>query len=107
MVDKIENEDNWPENSCTCLYVAAICKAVAKGILEEAYLKYAKKGYEGVIQSLTFEGEDIQIGNVCVGTGVGDYRHYINRPTSTNDLHGVGAFLIMCAWAEKYGKDMF
>lgn len=103
VVDKVQNPDNWPENSCSCLYVASICKAVAKGILDPSYLEYAKKGYEGLIKSLGYEGEDILIGNVCVGTGVGDYQHYINRPTSTNDLHGVGAFLIMCAWAEKYG----
>lgn len=107
VVDKVDAPENWPENSCTCLYVAAICKAVAKGLLNKSYLDCAKKGYEGVINSLSFEEEDIQIGNVCVGTGVGDYQHYINRPTSTNDLHGVGAFLIMCAWAEKYCDEFF
>lgn len=101
VVDKGDCEGNWLENSCSCLYVAAICKAVEKGILEESYLEQARKGYEAVINSLTFEGEDIQIGNVCVGTGVGDYQHYIKRPVSTNDLHGVGAFLIMCAQAQK------
>ena len=97
VVDKGGQEGNWLENSCSCLYVAAICKAVRKGILDESYMAQARKGYEGVINSLTFEGEDIQIGNVCVGTGVGDYEHYCKRPVSTNDLHGVGAFLIMCA----------
>ena len=97
VVDKGNCEGNWLENSCSCLYVAAICKAVRKGILDESYMAQARKGYEGVINSLTFEGEDIQIGNVCVGTGVGDYEHYCKRPVSTNDLHGVGAFLIMCA----------
>ncbi|MDR1765119.1 MAG: glycoside hydrolase family 88 protein [Lachnospiraceae bacterium] len=51
----------------------------------------------GVTNSLAWIGDDIQIGNVCIGTGVGDYAHYINRPTSVNDLHGVGAFLLMCA----------
>ena len=92
-----ENPDNWPENSCSCLYTAAICKAVRLGILEEGYLAYARKGFEGVINSLKRSGDDLLIGDVCVGTGVGDYTHYINRPTSVNDLHGVGAFLIMCA----------
>lgn len=100
VVDKGDQEGNWLENSCSCLYVAAICKAVRKGILDESYMAQARKGYEGVINSLTFEGEDIQIGNVCVGTGVGDYEHYCKRPVSTNDLHGVGAFLIMCAEAQ-------
>lgn len=96
VVDKILEEGNWPEISCSCLFVAALCKAVRIGILDKEYLEQAKKGYEAVINTLTFIGDDIQIDGVCIGTGVGDYKHYIERPTSANDLHGVGAFLIMC-----------
>lgn len=97
VVNKGGEAGNWLENSCSCLYVAAICKAVKKGILDQEYLENAHKGYEAVIRSLTWNGEDLQIGNVCIGTGVGDYRHYCERPVSVNDLHGVGAFLLMCA----------
>ena len=97
VVDKGGQEGNWLENSCSCLFAAAICKAVRKGILGREYLEKAKAGYEGVIRSLAWEGENLLIGNVCVGTGVGDYKHYCERPVSVNDLHGVGAFLIMCA----------
>ena len=100
VVNKGACEGNWLENSCSCLYTAAICKAVRKGILDRSWLDYAKRGYEGVIRSLSWEGEDLLIGNVCIGTGVGDYEHYINRPVSVNDLHGVGAFLIMCTELE-------
>lgn len=97
VVNKGGEAGNWLENSCSCLYVAAICKAVKKGILDQEYLEKARKGYEAIIQSLAWNGEDLQIGNVCIGTGVGDYRHYCERPVSVNDLHGVGAFLLMCA----------
>jgi len=45
--------DNWLENSCSCLYIAALCAAVRKGILDKSYLENAKKGYRGVINSLT------------------------------------------------------
>lgn len=101
VVDKGDAPENWLENSCSCLYTAAIAKAVRTGILPEEYLDYAKKGYEGVIRSLQWNGDDLLINNVCVGTGVGDYTHYINRGTSENDLHGVGAFLIMCTEMQK------
>lgn len=37
----------------------------------------------------------------CVGTDIGNYQFYCSRPTSINDLHGVGAFLIMISEAEK------
>ena len=96
MIDKADQPGNWPENSCTCLFVAALSKAVRQKILPASALDAAKKGYEGVIRSLNWEGNDLLIGNVCVGTGVGSYEFYCGRPCSTNDLHGVGAFLLMC-----------
>ena len=101
VVDKAGMEGNWPETSCGCLFVAAICKAVRKGLLDESYLSNAKKGFYATIDSLTWDNEDIQIGNVCIGTGAGNYKHYCERPTSTNDLHGVGAFLLMCTEAQQ------
>lgn len=42
----VDAEGNWLENSCSCLYVAAICKAVHKGLLPAGYLEHAKKGYK-------------------------------------------------------------
>lgn len=101
VVDKVNAPENWLETSCSCLFAAAICKAVRAGILDEKYLEHAKRGYEGVVSSLEWNGDALLVGGVCVGTGVGDYRHYINRPVSVNDLHGVGAFLIMCAEMQK------
>jgi len=101
VVDKENTAGNWPEISCSCLYTAAIYKAAEKGILSEEYREYADKGYEGVINSVSFEGGDIQIGGICIGTGVGDYAHYIARPVSVNDLHGMGAFLLMCTQAQR------
>lgn len=100
VVNKGDCAGNWLENSCSCLYSAAIAKAVRKGLLSKEYLAYAKKGYEAVINSLKWEGENLLVGDVCIGTGVGTYEYYCERPTSVNDLHGVGAFLIMCTEME-------
>ncbi len=100
VVNKGDCAGNWLENSCSCLYSAAIAKAVRKGLLSKEYLAYAKKGYEAVIHSLKWEGGNLLVGDVCIGTGVGTYEYYCERPTSVNDLHGVGAFLIMCTEME-------
>ena len=97
VLDKGGRPDNWLENSCSCLFVYSIAKAVRMGYLDRKYLGSARKGYDGVIRSLTFdENGRVEIGHVCIGTGIGDYPFYVARPTSVNDLHGVGAFLIMC-----------
>lgn len=97
VVDKGDRPDNWLENSCSCLFVYAIAKAVRRGFIDQKYLESAQRGYRGVTRSLRFDPDgSVRIGNVCVGTGIGDYAFYVARPTSENDLHGVGAFLIMC-----------
>ncbi|MCL2244817.1 MAG: glycoside hydrolase family 88 protein [Treponema sp.] len=96
VVDKGDTAGNWLETSCSCLYTYAIAKAVKKGLLHKSYAKYIHHSYKGIINSLKFMEEDLIISNICIGTGVGDYQFYINRPTAENDLHGMGAFLLMC-----------
>ena len=107
VVNKPGEAGNWPENSCTCLYTAAICKAVRTGVLDSRYLENARRAYDGVTASLKWrengDAQDLLLGEVCVGTGVGDYRHYCQRPVCVNDLHGMGAFLLMCAELERCG----
>ena len=98
--DKAAIAGNWPEISCSSLYVYALSKAIRMGLMDASYLKYVKKGYEGVIGSLEFDGDALHVVGVCIGTGVCTYQGYIERPTSCNDLHGVGAFLLMCAEVE-------
>ena len=101
VVNKGDDPRNWLETSCSCLYVAAICKAVRRGFLDRSYLRFARKGYEGIISRLKWDEKGIIIDGVCIGTGVGDYEHYLARPTSANDLHGMGAFILMCQEAEQ------
>ena len=101
VVDKGDRPENWLESSCTCLYAAALCMAVRLGLMEPEALEPARKAAQGILDGLGEDERGLLIGNVCVGTGVGDYPFYCARPTSTNDLHGVGAFLLMCAEASK------
>ena len=96
VVNRGDDPRDWFETSCSSLYTYAIAKATKTGVLDDSYSPYAQKGYEGVIGSLAFEGDDLIISNICIGTGVGDYEFYLNRPTVQNDLHGMGAFLLMC-----------
>lgn len=97
IVNKGEYEDNWLESSCTALFIYALAKAVRFGVINSEYLKTAKRGYEGLVSTFVAkDGDDLLISGICIGTGVCDYEQYISRETSINDLHGVGAFLLMC-----------
>lgn len=98
VVDKGEYEDNWTESSCSALFVYSIAKAIRMNILDKEYMQAAVRGFEGIInKSVTICDDELLLGDVCIGTNVCNYKDYIERPVSINDLHGSGAFLLMCA----------
>lgn len=98
IIDKTDREDNWDEVSCSSLFVYAMSKMCTLKPMDAKYKACAQKAYKGVLDTLTFDNEGgIEINKVCIGTGLGFYKDYIDVPTGVNDLHGVGAFLLMCA----------
>ncbi len=98
VVDKGDCESNWIESSCSSLFVYSLAKAVRMNILDKEYIQAAVKGFKGIInKSVTICDDELLLGDVCIGTNVCNYQDYIERPVSVNDLHGSGAFLLMCA----------
>jgi unsaturated rhamnogalacturonyl hydrolase len=104
VVDKGQLEDNWLETSCTALFVYTLAKACRLGLAGEKELAAARRGYEGLINVLLVdESGRVELPDICIGTPAGDYENYVTRPTSSNDLHGVGAFVLACMEMEKAG----
>lgn len=105
ILDKPEREDNWVETSCTCLFAYSLAKAIRMGYAaEEEFAGALKKAWQGLQGFLRpDENGNLVVENICIGTCIdeGDYAHYIGRSTVKNDLHGAGAFLLMCAELEK------
>lgn len=99
VVDKGGAQGNWLENSCTCLYLYAIAKCIRKGYISKQYSPCMERGFDGVISSVRQENGRLILDDICSGTGIedGSYAHYINRPVIQNDLHGTGAFVLMCS----------
>lgn len=106
VVDKPERADNWVESSCTNLFIYSYAKAIRTGVVsDEEYGDVLKKAYRGMIDSLYYDEEGyLVIDNVCCGTCIdeGTYEYYVARPKIKNDLHGAGAFILMCAEMERY-----
>lgn len=96
VVDRPGALGNWTEASCSALFTYAIHKAVRLGYLEPEYMEAAKRGYEGLVSSVTIKDGKLMLPSICIGTMVGDYDFYANRPRVVNDLHGMGAFIMMC-----------
>ncbi len=96
VVDKGTTPGNWLETSSSSMYTYTISRAVERGYIGKKYEKTSKAGYAGVLSQLSHDDDGFaHIANICEGTNVGDLAFYFARPKSTDDFHGIGAFLIM------------
>jgi unsaturated rhamnogalacturonyl hydrolase len=96
VVDQPMTPGNWLETSSSCMYTYTLSRAVERGYIAGRFTKVASKGYAGVLTQLTQDENGLaHITNICEGTNVGDLAFYLARPRSTDDFHGIGAFLIM------------
>ncbi|MBP3362152.1 MAG: glycoside hydrolase family 88 protein [Clostridia bacterium] len=102
VVNRGDDKGNWTELSCSSLFTYGISKAARLSYIDKGYAKYALRGYEGVISAITMNDDgSLILPGICIGTGVGDYDFYIHRDTVVNDLHGMGAFTLMCCELER------
>ncbi|MGW4513920.1 glycoside hydrolase family 88/105 protein [Streptomyces sp. NPDC004393] len=96
VIDKGGRADDWTETSCSSMFTYALSRGVQQGYLDPHYAQVARRGYEGVLAQLSVGSDGrTDLAGISVGTNVGDYAYYIARTRATNDLHGLGAFLIM------------
>lgn len=103
VVDQGSREGNYLEASCSSMIVYAIAKGVNKGYLTKDYLKYAEKGYDGIINNLIKVNEhgEVTITNVCSVAGLGGspyrdgtFEYYISEPRRDNDPKATGPFIL-------------
>lgn len=109
VLNKTDDPNNWTETSCTSLFLCGISKALKNGYIDHSYMANADRAFKG-LASVIKEDENggAIMPDICIGTGVGDYQFYLDRPTSENDLHGTGALLLACnAYYDlKYSQDL-
>lgn len=105
VVDKPQMPDNWIETSASCLFIYSYAKAIRMEVIEYSdFAEVLNKAYSGMINSLDYDDGGIIIDDVCIGTDIqsGTYEHYITREKVKNDLHGAGAFVLMCAEMQRF-----
>jgi unsaturated rhamnogalacturonyl hydrolase len=96
VVNRGELPENWHETSSSCMYTYMLSRGVQRGYLPKHFSAVADKGYKGVLSQLSLDDRGkAHIANICEGTNVGDLAFYLARPHSSDDFHGLGAFLIM------------
>jgi unsaturated rhamnogalacturonyl hydrolase len=95
-------EKNYFEASASCMFVYTLAKAVRMGYVPGSYLTIAKKGYEGIVKNfIKKENNQTNLYGTVSVSGLGgnpyrdgSYEYYTNEKVVTNDLKGVGAFIL-------------
>lgn len=96
LVDKTRLPQNWTETSSSAMFTYVIDVAVKRGYVSSKYHAVAEKGYSGVLGRMSLGPDGLtNLSGICEGTNVGNLQYYLDRKRNTNDLHGLGAFLIM------------
>ncbi|KFH44387.1 Unsaturated rhamnogalacturonyl hydrolase-like protein [Hapsidospora chrysogenum ATCC 11550] len=99
VVNKPNQEGNWVETSCSAMFIHTISTSVQQGYVDDSsgsLRQVVQRGYAGVLERITVDDEGLtDVHDICVGTGPGDLQWYLERPTETNDLHGLGAVILM------------
>ena len=70
--------------------------AARLGYLPARYWGAAQRAVQGVLNRVFVAADGaVQVAGISVGTSVGTIDFYLRRPMVTNDLHGLGAFLLL------------
>ena len=89
-------EESYPETSCTGMFMLALIRGVKNKWIDKSYLSCIKKAWDGLLKnSIDSEGN---IYGVCMGSECSmDKRYYFAIPTIKNDDHGTGVILTAAA----------
>jgi len=112
IVDKANQPKNYLESSASCMFVYAMSKAVNKGYLPKTYLPAITKGWNGLLKTFITVAPDgiVTLTGTCRSAGLGgepyrdgSYDYYMSEPIVSNDLKGIGPFIMAAVEAQKLG----
>jgi unsaturated rhamnogalacturonyl hydrolase len=97
VVDMESDARNWTETSCSSMYSYVVWWAYQHGLVDASFADVAKKGFAGVMQKVTKNATNqTTIATICTGLDASaTVTGYFSHATASNDLHGIGAFLLM------------
>ncbi|MGH7494770.1 MAG: glycoside hydrolase family 88/105 protein [bacterium] len=110
VLDQGSRAGNFLEASASAMIVYALAKAMRNGYLGEEYLAAVQKGYDGMLQHFVKEHPDgsIDLTRICRVAGLGgnpyrdgSYEYYVSTPIDSNDLKGVGPFIMASVEMER------
>ncbi len=106
VMDQGKREGNYLEATAATMFVYSLAKGVNKGYLSHDYVGAALRGYDGIVNKLIkTDGDKISLTQCCSVAGLGSspaggknrdgsFAYYIGEPIVSNDLKGVGPFIL-------------
>ncbi len=103
ILDQGGRPGNFLEASASCMFVYAIAKGIKHGYLPDSYTPVMQRAYQGILeQFITVDDADlVNLNQICRVAGLGgtpyrdgSYEYYINEPVVSNDLKGIGPFIL-------------
>lgn len=102
--DQPGREGNYLETSGSSMIAYAMLKGARLGVLEQEYAAKGQKTFSGIVEKyLSFTGEKLNLGGICLVAGLGpesnrrrdgSYEYYISEPVVENDAKGVAPFIL-------------
>ncbi len=104
IIDKPDLYANYIEFSGTCLILYAMAKAYRSGYIDKLYFENIAKGYKYVTDTIDFSKEGyLLMRNISASVEPSTAEEYLKQRKNTNDLHGAGAFALMCGEMSQIG----
>ena len=113
VTDQRNRTGNYLETSASCMFAYCFAKGANKGYLKKNFLGIAKQIFDGVIKNkvdLDSAGF-VSLHGTCKSAGLGgkpyrdgSFGYYISEPQRTNDMKGIGPFLLAAIELEKSTK---
>ena len=107
VMDQGDRKGNYLEATASSMFVYALAKGVNHGYLPQAYIPAVEKGYAGIIQNLIQPDGNNRwsLTHCCAVAGLGQssptgksrdgsFNYYVSEPVISNDLKGVGPFIL-------------
>jgi len=110
VVDQGGREGNYLEASASCMITYAFAKGASRGYLARRYFDIAESTFSAIAANLVVtDGHGfVNLLHTCQGAGLGghpyrdgSFEYYIREPQRTNDLKGIGPFLLVAIEIEK------
>lgn len=102
--DQGGREGNYLETSGSSMIAYSMLKGARLGILGKEYAAKGQKTFSGIAAKyLSFRGEELNLGGICLVAGLGPesdtrrdgtYEYYISEPVVENDAKGVAPFIL-------------